>query len=494
MTFKIIAKLGESRFLQTSLIYSLTIGSFSAIRISFIFLLSNFFEFNDIIKFTLYSAFAVSTDILSILGSYLGINFFGKRIACIFGFMILLLGYIFLFFSFKSGENILLYFALTLICIAIGILKCNLFVISNLHLREEFSENLADYGSILHNWSVLASFIMICLTGLLIKNYSIFIPIYSLCLSIGTFVFFIISQKQFILSAFREKSFHFLKILKLLLIIIFIAKIFFCFFYFSLNNFAKYIPIIIFSTFLCYMIFQIKKHKDYREIIIAVIIFSFFMIFYIGLERQRDTSMAFFIARNLDLSIFSLKLTAIQLNSLFSFFILLIGFLLFKYKIHGKFKTRYTLFIISFFVSISFALLAFQTKIYIYFNGSKIQDGMHLLNPFIYIISMFFMAISNVFIYSKFIEICKVTNKSLNLIISSYMIISIATGFYLAKFYNKFMIVENVLLKTSDIKSGSIYSLIIYSDGFTKLSIISFSFFIFCLIFFNLKYIKRIIN
>jgi dipeptide/tripeptide permease len=481
----------NSKFIHSSLIYSIVIGSMTGIRVCFIFLLGLFFKFDDVLKFSLYGALTISSDVLSIFGSYLSQKFLGKRISCILGFLLILCANTFLLISFLYTNKNLLFLSLCYISISIGILKCNLFMISNAHLDYEFEKNKNDYGSLLHNLSVLCSFLMLFVSGFLIKIHPKSIIIIAILTLFLSFIFFLISERKYILITFKNRIKNGIKFMHIIFMLLALNIILFIFFYNSSGLIISKIPIIIYICFVLYLLKRFFDIKSERRYIVASIIFSFFIILYLGFERQRDTAMALFLSRNIDLSILNnyIKFSAVQLNSFFSLFILSLGFILFKFKVHTKLKTKYSLVLINFFIVISFSILYLQTKFNLYFATNQ---EIFLLKPYPYILSMIFMACSNILVYSKFIEICRIMPKALSPIISSFMIVSVATGFFLAKIFNQFMIVENE--NNRDLIFGSIHSLKIYSDGFLKLSIISFMFLIFWLFFLSIKKIDKLFS
>lgn len=487
--------LPNSKFLQTSLIYSLVVGVMAGFRVSFVFLLSVFGGFDDVSKFFLYGALTIASDTLSIFGSYISSNFLGKRISCILGFTLIIIGNILLFFSILFHNQILLYSTLCYVSLGIGILKCNLFVIANLHLQTEFLENKNDFGSIMHTWSVFCSFLMIFLSGILISNFKILIPLISVLIFSMTFIFFIFLERSYIKIALSKIIFSKSQNIKFIFIFIFLSVFLFLFFFYSGNVIVRNLPITIFALFLIYLLRRALKNRQEREYIFLAIIFSFFLIIYLGFERQRDTTFALFLARNVELDLFKnfkflagkFVLTPIQLNSFFPVFILFIGFILFKFKIHSKLKTKYNFLIVNFGLFISFGILFLQTKMSLMTNVSS--NFIPLLSPIFYIISMFSMSFCNVLVYSKFIEICRIMPPLLNQIISSFMIVSVATGFFLARFFNQFMIVEHKK-NAFDL----IQSLEIYSQGFLKLTIISLCFIVFWIFALMIKSFRNILE
>jgi ABC-type dipeptide/oligopeptide/nickel transport system permease component len=84
--------------------------------------------------------------------------------------------------------------------------------------------------------------------------------------------------------------------------------------------------------------------------------------------------------------------------------------------------------------------------------------------------------------------------QSINQIISSFMIVSVATGFYLARFFNQFMVIEQKESYIKNIIAKQISSLEIYSSGFLKLTIISLIFLIFWIILFSFKRFEKILE
>ena len=467
-----LKKLLFSKYFTSCISYALSVSSALAIRVTLVFLMVDVFGSNDISKFSTYASFTIIADLSAILASYISNKFIKARISCLSAFGLTFLGLIIILRSMLSKDIQIFYLGMSIVSICSGILRCNFFVINSTYLQNEIKEHHNDYGSILHFITVCTFFIVIFSSGTIIKNNIIFIIFLCFALLIVSFVMFILNEYKNIQLELMELSNekYFQNIIYSIALIVSAVIASFTFFSFSHIKIINNLPLLVFAGFYGYLIIRMYKNPNERKYILYAMLFAILMIFYCSLERQRDTVLALFLARNI-INVNSV-VTALQINSLFSIFILIFSIMLFKYKIHSKLSNIRIFFIIALNVTISF---------FVIYLGCKASDHDGYVQLPYYIWSMLHMAICNIFIYTKFIGVCRVMPDELKSTMSSFMIMNMGIAFYLSKILSSFAAIDNE-------NTNKLYSLKIYQDHFLHIVIIGVIFIISLTIFAKTKY------
>jgi dipeptide/tripeptide permease len=460
----------KTKYFLTCISYGILMGSSISLRVSLVFILSSIFFLSDAEKFIIYSSFTVLSDLTPILTSYFSLNFLKSQLVCLFGFFLCIIGAIIFAISLFQIKIIFFYLGLSFLSIGFGLIRANLMSINSEYLNIEFSDHKKEYGSLLYFSTVLFSFLIVFFGGFFLKTniiYIIFIIFSLIFISLGFFIFSEknkISLKEICFLDYKKYiQFKYIKIL-------FVFSIFllsgFSFYFVGQIKFFFNIPIIFFGLFYIYLFKRLKNNKDERESILFAISVSFLIVFFIMIERQRDTSIALFILRNTRYE--SFFLSPMQINSIFSIFMLITNLVCFKIKLHTRINLSKAFIIIPILVFISFLCLYLDC---IFFVD---QDGKASIFP--YLISMVPASIASVLVFGRYSEVCAFAIQKIRVLIASFMAISMGFGFYLTKFIGSFMQI--------DIKAHSaIDSLEIYKNGFLKICII-------CIIFAFINIIK----
>lgn len=472
----LVTNLSKTKYFINCIIYAIGMGCPLAIRISLVFLLAMVFNVNDSTKFAAYANFTICADLSAILGSYISTNFLsGTRNSCICGFILCILGATSIISAIIKQDIFNFYIGLSYIGLGSGILRCNLMVIGSAYLKNDFTTHHNDYGSLMHFFTVIISFIIIFFTGSFLKIKPISVGIIALFLILISLTIFLIHEESSIKQEIKKlllfKSRSIIKITYLLAIIIGAHISIFMLFKFSNINWVKNIPLVFFISFYAYLIKRFIQHHQERSAIGLAFVFGIVLIFYSSLERQRDTTLALFLQRNVNLKITNqLELTPLQVNSGFSLLIIIIGILFFKHKIHSKFNYK------TIFLAINILLITSFTWLWL---GCKFSQN-STVNLVFYFLSMFSMSFCNVLIYSKFIAVCRLMPEHLKSIISSFMIMNMGVAFYLARIYSSAMAIDQIDLNKAQ-------TLAIYQDGFSKIIMICIGFLLFLFIANNIK-------
>lgn len=444
----------KTNYFLTLTSYGILMGSSIAIRVSFVFLLSIIFSLNDSQKFLIYTSFTTSSDLSSLLTSYISLKKIKEEFVSIFGFLLSFIGIIIFYFSLLKINLNLLYLSLVFISMGFGIIRSNLMSINSSYLNKEFSSNRKEYGSLIYFSTVFFSFIIVFFGGFLLKNNINLIASIIFILVILSFLIFYNSEKSKI-SNFLINIKGILSIFDFLKIIFFIILFFlssYSLYLIGNNNILYILPLFLFIAFYIYLIYRAIKNNDERDSILLSISISILIIFFVMIERQRDTSIALFILRNMDYK----YLSPIQINAIFSIFMLSINIIFFKIKIHTKSSLLKLYFIVPICILITFFILYLNC---FYPN----QYGKVSLFP--YLISMIFMSIASVLVFAQYSYACSHAKENIRVLITGFMVISMGFGFYLTKFISKFMEINQII-------KDPFYSLEIYKDGFLKICIL----------------------
>jgi hypothetical protein len=228
--------------------------------------------------------------------------------------------------------------------------------------------------------------------------------------------------------------------------------------------------LIIWSFFVGFYVYLFCRawHKPVeRNCIKMAIINGLLLVFYLSFERQRDTSVALFLQRNVDLKLAGLiNLTPLQINSFFLVLMLVISALSFKFKIHSKLNLAKLLQIIPFLIALSFGLLWMGCKFFQANSGAG--AGISAQSPlWPYLLSMIFMAFCNVLVFARFSQVCCAAMPQIRMIIASFMVGNMGFGAYLSRIIANFMAINQ--------QAGIIepkLSLKIYQNGFANIALI----------------------
>lgn len=473
-----IQNLLQSRYLRTCLAYSLAMGSSVTIKMSLVILMAMVFGLNDSEKFSIYFAFALSADFSSVLGTYISLNFLRCRTSSLFAFFLAGIGGAFLIYSISIKELKLYYLGLSMIAIAFGLLRRNLMVISNDYLKTEFKEYQNEYGSLLHLLTTAISFLGLFLIGSitnLSKVYMIGIPVF---LILFAFLIFIKNQQYAIKNELNElfekiqdgryKPRNFFIFLALVISSTLSA---YFFIFFSNLDFIKNIPLVCILFFYLYLISRALKKPEERKSIFLAIGMALIVVLYLGIERQRDMTIALFLQRNINVEFFNIKISSLQINALYQLSTIFISILCLRNKVHSKMGHKKVTLSALLFSSIAFFCL-FLSCVFGATNG--------FANFYFYLIFLVLMSGCNVLIITKFFEICRLMPESIKHTMSSFMIMNMGIAFYVAKIYSGLIAIDN---KNFD----RFYSLGVYKSGFLKITLINISLTFVVFVFFNLR-------
>lgn len=485
MTF--VRNLLESRFLRTCSSYSLAMGSAVAIKMSLVILMSIIFGFNDSKKFSVYFSFALLADFSSILGTYISLNFLRCKTSSIFAFLLAFIASFLIIYSVWILSLDLYFFGLSMMSISLGLLRRNLMVISNDYLKIEFSNNQNEYGSLLHSMTTAISFFVVFIAGSIINLNSVYAISVLLSLIFFSFIIFFNNQKKYIrdeiIELFEKIEDGRYKPIKFFIFLFIISSscllgYFFILLSFKGIEFIENIPLIILICFYIYIIYRARKNKSERNGIFLAISMSLIVILYLGVERQRDMSVALFLQRNISLNIFGFKLSSLQINAFYQLSTIIISFICIRYRVHSKLDHKSTSLISLFLSSIAFFAL---------FLSCIFSNSEGFGNFYLYLIFLFIMSGCNVLIITKFFEICRLMPDSIKHTMSSFMIMNMGVGFYIAKLYSGIIAIDNEIF-------DRFYSLSVYRSGFLKVFIINFIFTIVLYVLFNFKRQERYIK
>ena len=444
-----------------------------------IFLMVIAFGSNDTEKFITYASYTVLITLTTILGSYISSKFISLRMAYILGIIIAAIGILIMIYSFKFFDKTIFYLGLSFMTVGTGIFKCNSFVINSNYLRNDVKENQEDWGSILHFSIVFISFVIMFSQGYIIQKNIMYVLYTCFGFLVAGLSIFILNEKKNLMISIKNTSVNFQKIIKLPIIITSAISCAFVFLFYNNNIVIFNLPLVIFVLFYAYLIMRAIKFANERSHIIFAILFGVIYIFYCTIERQRDMTLALFLERNVRSEFFHLHLSPLQINSLYTIFVLIVSIILFKYKLHSRLSNIKIFSIILFNTFIAFLIL------YIGCTSSDKTTG--VVNIWFYIFSMLSMSICNIMINTKLISVCRIMPDNIKSIIASFELMNLGIAFYLSKIVSGFAAINHY---TND----KLYSAIVYQEFFKNIAICTFIFFIILLLLGKQKYIKGLIE
>ena len=399
--------------------------------------------------------------------------------AYILGIILAAIGILIMIYSFKFFDKTIFYAGLSFMTTGTGIFKCNSFVINSNYLKNDVKEHQEDWGSILHFSVVFVSFLIMFSQGYIIQKNIIYV-LYTCLVFLATGLsIFIINEKKNLMISAKDLSINFEKIIKLAIIITLAISCAFLFLFYNKNIIIFNLPLVIFVLFYFYLIVRAIKYVNERSYIIFAILFGIIYIFYCTIERQRDTTLALFLERNVRSDFFDLHLSPIQINSLYTIFILIVSIVLFKYKLHSRLSNIKIFSIILFNTFIAFLIL--------YVGCSSADKTTGLVSIWFYIFSMLSMSICNIMINTKLISVCRIMPDSIKSIIASFEIMNLGIAFYLSKIVSGFAAINHY---TDD----KLYSVIVYQEFFKNIAIYTFIFFFILICCSKYKYIKGLLE
>ena len=446
------------RYLRSSLMYALMIGTTVTIRISLVLIMLMFFNSNDSAGFAVYAGFTVLAELAAFLGFYINRYFFSARLSIIIGILLSFSGLLIIYLSLTNLSKKFLYAGLSMVCISTGILKSNILSFSNKYLNEEVSsQNKAEYSSVTYCLAVLIAFIISFFTGAFLKENPQFIVHLNLSMLLLLSILFFINEWR---DAFAEiagliynwresikKLFFFLFFLGLVFVSVFIA------FQYCESVFMK---ISILSAIICMYIymFYLYKNTDFteRHFIYELMHFGLIYALYTAFERQRDMSFTLFLFRNVDYQLLNLRLNPVQINSFFPLLMLFASIICFKFKLFSKITIQKAFYICFGSIVVAFALL--------YIGCARTSAGMINFWYYAFIIPLF--SIANTIFNVKFLEICSLASEKLRHITSAFMIMNLGFGFYLARLMSDLVAIDKSL-------TDPMITLPIYQNGFLKM-------------------------
>jgi hypothetical protein len=473
-----INSLLESRFLRTCSAYSLAMGSAVTIKMSLVILMSMIFGLNDSQKFSIYFSFALVADFSSLLATYTSLNFLRCKTSSLFAFFLAGIGGTFLVYAIYI-VNIKIYYAgLSMLGISFGFLRRNLMVISNDYLKTEFKEHQNEYGSLLHSMTTAISFIVVFALGSIIKFNKTLVMALPIFLIFISFLIFFQNQKHYIAEEIKElfqkikdgryKIRNFFIFLSLIISSTFASYLFILF---SNLEITKNLPLFFILIFYIYLVLRALKNPDERKSIFLAIGMAIVVILYLGVERQKDMSVALFLQRNISVKILDIQISPLQINALYQLATIIISFFCVKYKIHSKLNHKKVALMALLFSSLAFFSL---------FLGCYFANSDCIANFYFYLVFLLLMSGCNVLIITKFFEICRLMPESIKHTMSSFMIMNMGIAFYFAKLYSGLIAIDNE-------NFDRFYSLEIYKNGFLKIFIINLFLTIGVFIFLNIK-------